>query len=376
MNSMNKLSTAKGSSSPDSMSGSNLSKSSEVSEDSDPESTKDNADEIDVNRSSKEAPIQQEGAVNEATESTPAAAAAAKNDVETEQQQQLYAGVTKGEDLLPDIAAGLNSSDVDAKSVEALALIAVEAGAKHSPIEAGSVAMSNDGSAAGLQLEQQPIPPPAAAIYASQLSGAGSDQSVDHTVESSISGSSARSDNASSSSNTAVGAFGSDPTLPMGQIHMKLVSSAHKLSTQGVYFIRFSMYRCILFLFAQKSSKAASMPTFQTGSVQPPAPVASMPSAPTTTRSTKPRASSLRRGKWTAEEEAYVARVIQDFNSGFLNAPAGTTLRSYLSEKLHCDPMRITKKFTGDACIGKRVFHPVVRCASNTAAIDKAQVSH
>eukprot|EP00548_Thalassiothrix_antarctica_P002400 CAMPEP_0194144494 /NCGR_PEP_ID=MMETSP0152-20130528/13544_1 /TAXON_ID=1049557 /ORGANISM="Thalassiothrix antarctica, Strain L6-D1" /LENGTH=611 /DNA_ID=CAMNT_0038844375 /DNA_START=157 /DNA_END=1992 /DNA_ORIENTATION=- len=82
---------------------------------------------------------------------------------------------------------------------------------------------------------------------------------------------------------------------------------------------------------------------------------------------------SLRRGKWTVEEEAYVARVIQDFNSGYLNAPAGTTLRSYLSEKLHCDPMRITKKFTGDSCIGKRVFHPAVRCPSNTAAIDKAQ---
>jgi hypothetical protein len=84
---------------------------------------------------------------------------------------------------------------------------------------------------------------------------------------------------------------------------------------------------------------------------------------------------TLRRGKWTVEEEAYVARVIQDFNSGFLNAPAGTTLRSYLSDKLQCDPMRITKKFTGDACIGKRVFHPAVKSASNTATIDKAQVS-
>lgn len=63
--------------------------------------------------------------------------------------------------------------------------------------------------------------------------------------------------------------------------------------------------------------------------------------------------SSLRRGKWTIEEETYVARVIKDFNSGYLRAPAGTTLRTYLSDKLHCDPMRITKKFTGDACIGK-----------------------
>ena len=81
-----------------------------------------------------------------------------------------------------------------------------------------------------------------------------------------------------------------------------------------------------------------------------------------------------RRGKWTVEEEEYVARVIQDFNSGFLNAPAGYTLRSYLSDKLQCDPMRITKKFTGESCIGKRVFHPAVRSAANSGSIDKAQV--
>ena len=95
---------------------------------------------------------------------------------------------------------------------------------------------------------------------------------------------------------------------------------------------------------------------------------------------TKPATSSKksgkmrRRGKWTVEEEAYVARVIQDFNSGFLDAPAGTTLRTFLSDKLNCDPMRITKKFTGEACIGKRVFHPAIRSPSNAAAIDKAQV--
>ena len=65
--------------------------------------------------------------------------------------------------------------------------------------------------------------------------------------------------------------------------------------------------------------------------------------------------------------------MIQDFNSGFLNAPAGTTLRTYLSDKLQCDPMRITKKFTGESCIGKRVFHPAVRNPGNAAAIDKAQ---
>ena len=95
---------------------------------------------------------------------------------------------------------------------------------------------------------------------------------------------------------------------------------------------------------------------------------------PPKSASTKPKGTARRRGKWTVEEEEYVARVIQDFNSGFLNAPAGYTLRSYLSDKLQCDPMRITKKFTGESCIGKRVFHPAVRSAANAAAIDKAQV--
>lgn len=39
-----------------------------------------------------------------------------------------------------------------------------------------------------------------------------------------------------------------------------------------------------------------------------------------------------------------------------MRAHHGITLRSYLSEKLHCDPMRITKKFSGNDCIGKQVF--------------------
>lgn len=67
---------------------------------------------------------------------------------------------------------------------------------------------------------------------------------------------------------------------------------------------------------------------------------------------------SLRRGKWTYEEEAYVMKMIEFFQDGLLPIAPGATLRSYLSEKLHCDPMRITKKFTGPHCIGKRVFHP------------------
>ena len=74
----------------------------------------------------------------------------------------------------------------------------------------------------------------------------------------------------------------------------------------------------------------------------------------------KKNCTPLRRGKWSPEEETYALAVIRAFNSGYLDAAPGTTLRTYLSEKLQCDPMRITKKFTGDASIGKRVFHPAV----------------
>ena len=64
-------------------------------------------------------------------------------------------------------------------------------------------------------------------------------------------------------------------------------------------------------------------------------------------------------------------RVIRDFNGGLLDAAPGTTLRSYLSDKLNCDPMRITKKFTGDASIGKRVFHP--RENASPAAVERSR---
>eukprot|EP01039_Chlorochromonas_danica_P009505 gene9505-10507_t len=68
----------------------------------------------------------------------------------------------------------------------------------------------------------------------------------------------------------------------------------------------------------------------------------------------------LRKGKWTPEEEKYTNKVIEVFNAGLLKLPdteRGITLRAYLAEKLGCDPMRITKKYTGASCLGKRVYH-------------------
>ena len=43
---------------------------------------------------------------------------------------------------------------------------------------------------------------------------------------------------------------------------------------------------------------------------------------------------SLRKGKWSEEEEALTKRLISSFNSGLLQVPVGTTLRTYLSERL------------------------------------------
>jgi hypothetical protein len=61
----------------------------------------------------------------------------------------------------------------------------------------------------------------------------------------------------------------------------------------------------------------------------------------------------LRRGKWSSEEEAYANRLIVEFKLGLLPLTEGTTLRTFLSKLLNCDPMRISKKFVGQNCIGK-----------------------
>ena len=70
----------------------------------------------------------------------------------------------------------------------------------------------------------------------------------------------------------------------------------------------------------------------------------------------KKKGPPLRRGKWTPEEEAYANRLILEFKAGLLPLTDGTTLRTFLSKLLNCDPMRISKKFVGSNCIGKQVF--------------------
>lgn len=56
----------------------------------------------------------------------------------------------------------------------------------------------------------------------------------------------------------------------------------------------------------------------------------------------------LRAGKWTAEEEEFTRQVVLKFDNGELSdCPDGTTLRSYLAQRLNCNPMRISKKLAG-----------------------------
>ena len=56
----------------------------------------------------------------------------------------------------------------------------------------------------------------------------------------------------------------------------------------------------------------------------------------------------LRCGKWSALEEAYAVLLIEYFEKGIIvECENGVTLRSFLSRKLHCSPMRISKKFAG-----------------------------
>ena len=63
-----------------------------------------------------------------------------------------------------------------------------------------------------------------------------------------------------------------------------------------------------------------------------------------------------RRGKWNDIEEKYADELIDAFRRGFLpGVEDGCTLRAFLASKLQCDPMRISKKFSGTS-IGKLMY--------------------
>ena len=76
----------------------------------------------------------------------------------------------------------------------------------------------------------------------------------------------------------------------------------------------------------------------------------------------------LRRGKWTPEEQNFSEVLIQAFLAGLVpDCADGTTLRAFLSRRLHCAPMRITKKFAGHD-LGKSIFSRTGQLAAGDAA--------
>jgi len=61
-----------------------------------------------------------------------------------------------------------------------------------------------------------------------------------------------------------------------------------------------------------------------------------------------------RNGKWTTEEEEYTAKLIELFVAGQVGSEVqdGDTLRAFLSIKLSCKPMRVSKKFAHQQILG------------------------
>lgn len=55
-----------------------------------------------------------------------------------------------------------------------------------------------------------------------------------------------------------------------------------------------------------------------------------------------------RSGPWSREEEVYAAGLIDCFFKGVLEITEGTTLRAFLSTRLRCNPMRVSKKLASE----------------------------
>ncbi|RMX61956.1 hypothetical protein KXD40_008337 [Peronospora effusa] len=70
------------------------------------------------------------------------------------------------------------------------------------------------------------------------------------------------------------------------------------------------------------------------------------------TRSDSPARSFRRSGPWSQDEEVYAAALIDFFFKGVLKIAEGTTLRAFLSSRLCCNPMRISKKLASE-CIAE-----------------------
>mmetsp|Transcript_40463 Transcript_40463/g.41281 ORF Transcript_40463/g.41281 Transcript_40463/m.41281 type:complete len:150 (-) Transcript_40463:352-801(-) len=88
-----------------------------------------------------------------------------------------------------------------------------------------------------------------------------------------------------------------------------------------------------------------------------------------------------RNGKWTVEEEAYTSKLIDLFSAGQLDSDVqeGDTLRLYLSKKLNCKPMRITKKYGYKQILSSQYQQneiPMEQNIENRKALDNLRESY
>jgi len=78
-----------------------------------------------------------------------------------------------------------------------------------------------------------------------------------------------------------------------------------------------------------------------------------------------------------------LAHVCPSLPPRYLPIASGTSLRAFLSEALNCDPMRVSKKYFGDARLSRQSFVPagsraplpLVSSEDLAAAVDASQVA-
>lgn len=64
---------------------------------------------------------------------------------------------------------------------------------------------------------------------------------------------------------------------------------------------------------------------------------------------------TARKGKWSVDEHKYANMMMKQFQAGALPLVDGLHLRGFLASMVQCDPLRVTKKYAGQA-IGKQNF--------------------
>ncbi|GMF13839.1 unnamed protein product [Phytophthora lilii] len=75
----------------------------------------------------------------------------------------------------------------------------------------------------------------------------------------------------------------------------------------------------------------------------------------TSTPSASPVRSFRRSGPWSHDEEVFAAALIDCFFKGVLDIAEGTTLRAFLSSRLCCNPMRVSKKLASETIAEIRI---------------------